>query len=179
MSRRTRLSADAWCDGVIDLMAEGASDIGINAVCQHLGVTRGSFYWHFDDHDELVRRVARRWCSASTAALGDLADDAGPDPRARLRSMTLRLLDPRVAAVERTLRARGHADDQVAGAMAESDLAVLGVVQAELLALGRDPDEARTLAGLLVFAGIGFAHGLSGLPTPSTDEIDRVLALLL
>jgi AcrR family transcriptional regulator len=159
-------------------MAAGEPEFSINAVCAHLGVTRGSFYWHFRDLDDLVVRVTQRWCAVSVAALDELAHSDGVHPPERLRAMTLRLLDPRTAAVERTLRAWARTDRQVAALVADTDLTVFGVVHGALVEMGRSAEDARALAGVLVYAGIGFAHGHHGLPQPTTAEVDRLLALL-
>lgn len=175
-----RLSATDWTDGALELLrTDGVAALAINRLCEHLGVTRGSFYWHFADLGALKEAVTERWCADTRAALDSFASIDRLPPVERLRAMTLRLLDDGSASVERALRAWARTDERVAGVVAEADLAVFGSVQGALVDLGRGPEEARVLAGLLVYAGIGFAHGEAGLPRPTVAEVDRLLGLIV
>ncbi len=77
--RSTRLASEDWTDAALEVLrTQGRAGITINTLCDHLGVTRGSFYWHFADLDDaqgsrhraLVRRhrrgCSRRWeCCSS------------------------------------------------------------------------------------------------------------------
>jgi hypothetical protein len=47
-----------------------------------------------------------------------------------------------------------------------------------LVELGHDADGARLRAGLLVYAGIGFAHGQGSLPQPTEDDIENLVRFL-
>jgi len=173
-----RLSAEDWARGGLALLtAEGITSVRINRLCEELGVTRGSFYWHFEDLDALREKIADLWCAETRAALARLAELDRLPPRERLAVMTLRLTDESSWAVERALRDWARTDDKVAGVVAESDLFVLSMVEGAFSELGLPPAEARVRAGVLVYAGIGFAHGQSGLPKPTADEVERMVAL--
>ena len=106
MAQRTaRLSAQDWTRGALDLlMAEGVAAVQINRLCTDLGVTRGSFYWHFADLTELEAAVAERWCEETRERLDQLAELDRLPPRERLRIMTLHLIDDASWSVERALR---------------------------------------------------------------------------
>ena len=54
---------------------------------------------------------------------------------------------------------------------------MLSLVEGAFTELGLPAAEARVRAGVLVYAGIGFAHGQSGLPKPTPDEVERMVAL--
>jgi AcrR family transcriptional regulator len=44
------LSVDYWIQAGFAIIAEeGMQALKIDRLCQRLGVTKGSFYWHFDD----------------------------------------------------------------------------------------------------------------------------------
>ena len=48
----TRLSAEDWLEvGYTVLAQEGVRALKVERLCQQAGVTRGSFYWHFEDID--------------------------------------------------------------------------------------------------------------------------------
>ena len=45
---RARLSSADWEAGALDLLAEqGVSAVAVEPLARRLGVTKGSFYWHF------------------------------------------------------------------------------------------------------------------------------------
>lgn len=179
-ARRTpRMSAEDWSARSLEVLkAEGIEALQINRLCAEFGVTRGSFYWHFADMDELKAAIAARWCAETRAALEALSDLHRLPPRERLRVMTLRLIEDTSSAVERALREWARTDQDVAGVIAESDLFVFSVVEGALLELGLPAADARSAAGVLVYAGIGFANGSPMLPKPTADEIDRLLELI-
>ena len=43
------------------LRDDGSTENGLLVIADALGVTRGSFYWHFTDHADLVAALLERW----------------------------------------------------------------------------------------------------------------------
>jgi len=43
------------------LLKGGVGDVRVDALARNLGVTKGSFYWHFGGHDELLEALLREW----------------------------------------------------------------------------------------------------------------------
>lgn len=178
-SASPRLSIDDWTERALALvMDEGVGAIKINRLCKDLGVTKGSFYWHFADLDALLAAIAERWCAETREVLSNLSDLDQLPPLERIRAMALRLTDDRSWSVERALREWATGDEKVAAVIVESDQFVFELVQAALLELGHSADGARMRAGLLVYAGIGFAHGQNSLPQPTADDIENLVAFL-
>lgn len=177
--RNGPLSADDWTSRALELLTEeGVAAVKINRLCADLGVTKGSFYWRFDDLESLKKAVAARWCDDSRRVLSELSGLATLAPLERLRTMTLGLIDDRTWSVQRALREWARTDEQVAATIAESDRFVFDLVQRAIEELGSTPERARLRAGLLVYAGIGFAHGQSSLPKPTADDIDALIDFL-
>ena len=59
---RARVSRNAWIDAALVAMARGgATALAIDPLATGLGISRGSFYWHFTDRDDLLRAVLERW----------------------------------------------------------------------------------------------------------------------
>lgn len=60
--RRTQLDRDAWIDTATDILAEeGVAGLRIEVLAKALNVTKGSFYWHFQDRRTLLIAVLERW----------------------------------------------------------------------------------------------------------------------
>ena len=174
-----RLSIDDWTERALALlMDEGVGAIKINRLCADLGVTKGSFYWHFADLEALMAAITERWTRETREALSALQELHHLPPLDRIRAMAMRLVDQRSYSVERALREWAHTEQRVAAVIREADQFVFELVQAALVELGLSPSGARLRAGLLVYAGIGFAHGQEALPMPTTEDIDELIAFL-
>lgn len=85
--RNARLSADDWAQAALDLIAEqGVSAVAVEPLARRLGVTKGSFYWHFPSRDALLQAALERWESVEQESVfGSL--ETVPDPRERLRAL--------------------------------------------------------------------------------------------
>jgi AcrR family transcriptional regulator len=81
------LTASDWAEAALQLIAEkGLRALTVSALATRLGVTKGSFYWHFHGRSELLRVALARWEQrATTEAIKGL--DAVTDDRRRLELM--------------------------------------------------------------------------------------------
>lgn len=84
---RSRLSAGDWAEAALDLIAEqGVAALAVEPLARRLGVTKGSFYWHFPSRDALLQAALERWEAFEEQELfGKLETVA--DPAERLRSL--------------------------------------------------------------------------------------------
>jgi len=81
---RTRLSAEDWERAALDLIAaQGLAAVAVEALARQLGVTKGSFYWHFPTRDALIKAALKRWETQDTEALFAQVATV-EDPRERL-----------------------------------------------------------------------------------------------
>jgi AcrR family transcriptional regulator len=85
--RTGRLSADDWASAALDLIAEqGVAAVAVEPLARRLGVTKGSFYWHFPSREALLVAALERWEKMEQELLfGEL--EPINDPRARLRAL--------------------------------------------------------------------------------------------
>ncbi|HEX2082024.1 MAG TPA: helix-turn-helix domain-containing protein [Xanthomonadaceae bacterium] len=85
--RQGRLSAEDWAQAALDLIAEqGVAAVAVEPLARRLGVTKGSFYWHFPSRDALLQAALERWETAEQEMVfGKL--EAVSDPRERLRTL--------------------------------------------------------------------------------------------
>jgi len=81
------LTSSDWVEGALQLISEaGFRAFTVEALATRLGVTKGSFYWHFKGRSELLADALRRWeHRATTEAIAGLS--AVTDPRQRLNFM--------------------------------------------------------------------------------------------
>jgi AcrR family transcriptional regulator len=61
-TERARLSTQDWEHGALELIAEqGVGALAVEALARRLGVTKGSFYWHFRNREALLHAALERW----------------------------------------------------------------------------------------------------------------------
>lgn len=85
LSKAAPLSREAWVAAAFQVIAhQGVSAVAVEPLAQALGVTKGSFYWHFQSRDELIHAVLEAWEQDQSADV--VARYSGiEDPRRRLR----------------------------------------------------------------------------------------------
>ncbi|MFN7645106.1 MAG: TetR family transcriptional regulator [Burkholderiales bacterium] len=168
-----RLGPDQWLDAAhAAVVAGGFGNVRVLPLAQALGITRGSFYWHFADHAELVAALIGRWHRREIEADRALEAASSDDPLADL----LAVLDAALARggsdladlrFELALRSHGRQDPAVAEMLAEVDALRLGLIAAKYRRiLGGEADAAEDLAALLYVAVAG-AH--QALARPGSD----------
>jgi AcrR family transcriptional regulator len=86
-NERNRLSAEDWENGALDMIAEeGVNALAVEALARRLGVTKGSFYWHFRTREALLKAALARGEARDEHELQNNVVSIG-EPRARLREL--------------------------------------------------------------------------------------------
>lgn len=59
---RIQLDREAWILGAMEILAEeGIAGLRVEVLAKRLRVTKGSFYWHFQDRNDLLMAVLDAW----------------------------------------------------------------------------------------------------------------------
>jgi AcrR family transcriptional regulator len=84
----TRLSAADWERAALEMIAqEGVGALAVEALARRLGVTKGSFYWHFKNRETLLQAALNRWEADDDAELQHHIGTTGDAPRRRLGAL--------------------------------------------------------------------------------------------
>ena len=86
-AEKIRLTADDWQQAALDALSEGGlQNIAIEMLAKGLGVTKGSFYWHYSSRDALIQAALELWESQEQEQVfGKL--DALPNAQERLKAL--------------------------------------------------------------------------------------------
>ena len=79
-----RLSRDAWLKAALSLCEAGIDNLKVAPLAEHLGVTTGSFYWHFKSRRELLEGLLDYWEREMTDTALDAAKDFTGPPVERI-----------------------------------------------------------------------------------------------
>lgn len=157
---RTRLTPEVWIDVATEVLVdEGIDHLRVDVLAGRLGVTRGSFYWHFRDREDLLRRVLQTWRERTTEQLTQRLESASADPREQLRDlMSLPFRGRaavRAARIELAIRAWARRDEMARQAVDEADASRIGYHAQVFSALGFSLAEARMRAFLMYSYEVG------------------------
>lgn len=151
---RTPLTPEDWLRTAEDVLVDKSVDgIRVDVLAKTMQVTRGSFYWHFADRDDLLARLLERWRQRQTerviaahARQGIAAQDVVGD-LVRLPSRSAAA--QRGGAIELAIRAWARRDERARRVVDEVDALRLQYMAQVFAQLGLDAATARHRAFLL------------------------------
>ena len=80
-----RKSRNEWIAAALGAMAEGGVDaVRVERLARVLGVTKGSFYWHFRDRGDLLESTIEAWEEGGTERMILQAEAGGGDAADRI-----------------------------------------------------------------------------------------------
>jgi AcrR family transcriptional regulator len=175
-----RLSTDDWIEAGFAVLADkGPNALRIDALCERLNVTKGSFYWHFTDMPTYRGALVEAWGSLHDRNRRPFENMPDVDPPERLTVMMQTLVEPQHWALERAMRIWALSDEAVSASVQQSDARVLRAVRQAFVDCGFEPEDA-ALRSLVVFAaGVGLLHASGSTPAAPPELRDRFLDFML
>ena len=163
------LNRDHYLEVGLDLLAEGGVNaVTIAALCERLGVTKGSFYHHFSDVSGYHEALLRSWEDGTYQAIE--AARAVADSHKRL-SVLKELAVAAHHEAESAIRAWGRSYEPAAAALRRVDAAREGNLVESFRAVGIPLTRARHLARI----GLATLIGTQSLERPVDRK--RLLAV--
>jgi len=162
-----RLTRDNWLDEAFKAVVAGGFDnVKVLAIAEKLKVTRGSFYWHFTDHADLVGSLLMRWKLAQLELDEKLKSHRSDDPIQDLEFVVDAAFNQAGSELEnllfeQALRALSHLHAGAAQLLVEVDAERINLFESKFLAIVKDKAKARDLAALLYLAIVGGYQALS------------------
>lgn len=164
------MTKERWLDeGMRVLAEEGAPGIRIDRIAARLGLSKGSFFHHFDGIAAYRRALLDRWESTAVTNFGDAP------PQALLQDLAARVGSLVDLRLEVAIRAWASQDADAAAAQERVDLARLAALETVWSRMVDDPARARAAALLPHLLVIGASVAL---PTTSRADLESVFGLL-
>ena len=89
MATPTRTPRTSWIqEGLRALGVGGPDAVRVEKLAQELGVTKGGFYWHFEDRPALLEEMLDAWERLVVDEVIERVDSGGGDARAKLRRLS-------------------------------------------------------------------------------------------
>ncbi len=175
-----RLNRQDWLGAALGALArDGEAAIRVEPLAKRLGVTKGSFYWHFADRPALLAAVLAEWELRATDAVIVEVEAAGGDASARL-ALLFRITAGADGRLDRAVRAWAANDAGAATVQGRVDGRRLAYLAAQFAALGFPLDEAASRARIAYQSLIGrFVLGLDRRVEERQADAQRLHALLV
>ena len=174
-----QLSAKDWLDQGLRTLAErDFTALKAEPLAKAMGVSRGSFYWHFADIAAFHAAILKYW--REVAAEQIIADLEAASDHEDPVSLLLRQAFGGRLALEKAVRTWAMVDPLARNAVQAIDRRRLRYVESLLRASGLAPDVAGARAQILYWAFVGFA--LSDKPLPRAGQhavLDELLKMAL
>jgi AcrR family transcriptional regulator len=165
-------SLEDWVDEGLRLLAQqGVEAVKVERLAATLGVTKGSFYWHFGDRAALLQALLARWEAITTQAVIDRVDAEGGNAAERLTTLIRSTFQSkRGPRLDQAIRAWAARDKSARSVLQTVDAKREAYVTALLVEHGLSNGTAKVRARVLYLALIGEYAWVSHGGPPSGDE---------
>ncbi len=169
-----------WIQAAIQAVnQDGAGGVRIDRLCRELGVTKGSFYHHFQSRADLVEAVARYWADTQPQMVIDHVQAMPDAPWKRLLALTRLFTDLDLGIRDHAMRAWGASEPRIHEAVNTADRRIVRLLESMLADLGLPRQQQHDFARVLMFCSIGFYTAPELVNDQGRDQIARhVLALI-
>lgn len=163
-----RLTKQDWINtGLRTLAIEGASALKVGAMASALGVSRGSFYWHFKDFSDFRAQLLHSWRDRTIDRVNrEFEDDGGGS--GQLQRLVKRAFFGK-RGLDRAIRMWAADEEDVAAMVTAVDVSRVAYMAKLLIAAGIDAKQARSRAAFIYWAYLGQAIVMD----PASAAIDE------
>lgn len=149
------LTRQDWINQGLKVLAEkGVETVRVEPLAKLMGVTKGSFYWHFKNREALLSAVLQEWIKSQTNSIIEQVEGLGGDAKTKLLYL-FELAVQDNGRVENAIRAWATGDATVAAALAQVDQRRLDYTKDLFLQAGFEPFEATARARMVYYALVG------------------------
>jgi AcrR family transcriptional regulator len=176
-NERVTLSAEDWEKEALELISEqGVQAVAVEPLARRMGITKGSFYWHFSSREVLLEQALRRWEEHDSRNLNKSLGEID-HPRDRLESFFRRVGKEKLTheVYSELCAAAGHPQvEPVLERVAQRRMAHLSAAFEEL---GMGAALARNQARLTYSVYLGYLQLQRQHQTPSlsSEEFDAYI----
>jgi AcrR family transcriptional regulator len=151
-----KMNRAAWFDaGLKRLAAHGPQGLKIMPIAEDIGVTKGSFYWHFKDLREYRIALLAEWERRFTAEIIEQSTNISGDIATKMRTAIRAAEGASNRRLLLVMRSWALHDVTVAKALTRADKLRVTYMASLFRELGWEKNEASTMAGFVYSAFIG------------------------
>src|SRR4051794_35417726 len=83
-----RTPREAWIEAALEALGSaGPQGVRIEVLAARLGVSKGGFYWHFENREQLLREMLDAWEQLMVTDVIAAVESDADEPRAKLEHL--------------------------------------------------------------------------------------------
>lgn len=162
--------------GLEALRKDGVAGVRVERLALELGITKGSFYWHFRGRGELLEALLEFWSREMTDVEFERVQALRAGLAGRLLALAEDVLDKGMGRYDPAIRAWARSDRKVATTVAQVDRRRLRALAGLFEEGGFSPTEANTRARLFYTLVLGEPQVRA--PAREPGELQRMVKVL-
>ncbi len=162
--------------GLESLRKGGVGEVRVERLAADLGITKGSFYWHFKNRSDLLEALLEHWSREMTDVEFERIQAMRGGLAARLLALAEDVLEKGMGRYDPAIRAWARSERKVAAAVAQVDRRRVRALAGFFEEGGFAPAEARTRARLFYTFLLGEPQVRA--PARETADLARMVSIL-
>ncbi|HUJ31884.1 MAG TPA: TetR/AcrR family transcriptional regulator [Candidatus Acidoferrum sp.] len=174
------LNPSDWIRAALNrLSADDVESVRVELLARDLRVSKGSFYWHFRDRDDLLGQVLAAWEKAERDRLESISSE--PNAPARWARFIESYADPDRIRLELGVRSWAHCSEKAADSVANVDREKRRFIAEVLREIGFNRASAESWSQLVLLVCLGWLGQAQrgGEPRPGDSSLGDVLSDLV
>lgn len=175
-----KVTREDWLNMARDtLVRDGAGHVKILTLAQRMGVSRSSFYWYFQDRNDILQALLGDWETRNTSSIVAQCTLPAANISEAVLNYFRCFLDPNKfdAGLDFAVREWARRDEELRARVDAADQARLTAVTDMFVAQGYEPAEADARARILYFMQLGY-HALD-VREPIEARLARVSSYII
>ncbi len=180
-SANRRYSKEEWLNRSLEIIAsEGETKLRIDRLVKKLGVTNGSFYWHFKDRAHFVRELAEHWAERSTFDLVKQARLSTEDLRPIAKQRFRQIIEQDLHKFDVAMRAWAAHEPEIAPIVKRVDRARLSSAQRLFEQMGFTGDELEMRTRIFIlYVSLQDALFMKWTKKKKHEMVDRIIEFFI
>lgn len=151
-----QLTKDDWVEMALKEMSKvGEKGLRIDVLCRQLGVTKGSFYSHFKNRDDLLDSILRYWSRQQPEYIATQLQTLKGGAVDRLHALLLLSVELDVLNRDAAIREWARYNEKVAASLEMTDRMIVSLIEEILQDAGLNRDNSFIYARLLFLSSLG------------------------
>jgi AcrR family transcriptional regulator len=164
-----RLDRYDWLvQGIETLRESGIGAVRVEPMARLLGVTKGSFYWHFKDRGEFLDGLLEYWETEMTDKIRGHVAHAEGQPQRQLLALLEHIVNEEINRYDAAVRAWALYDERAAKVVTSVDERRLAYCHQLFLDMGFSQEQAEIRSRMSYFYVVGEYSAV--MPEPTRDE---------
>lgn len=164
-----KLGRQDWITKGLKVLAEsGIEAVRVEPLAKLMNVTKGSFYWHFKNREDLLEAMLQEWETRETDNVIKQVEEVGGDAGAKLLKL-FQLAYEDDGQLEKAMRTWAANDARATAAIAQIDQRRLDYLQDLFLQIGFPAVDAKARARLGYYSWVG--EFTVGIPTSQAERL--------